>query len=133
MPSQLSALDQARSALIEFLLMRKLNGLPTEVSLVVTLALMVILPAGAKWVHALDYSGLRYATPRPTDTPAVAQWRQRMATDDAKGVYIQPQVTLQLNKWADNAIDHELEPWTDEGSSRGLRLYCWILECEIVL
>jgi transposase len=26
-------------------------------------------------------------TPRPDDTPAVAQWRQRMATDEAKGIY----------------------------------------------
>lgn len=26
-------------------------------------------------------------TPRPDDTPAVAQWRQRMATDEAKAIY----------------------------------------------
>jgi hypothetical protein len=27
----------------------------------------VALPAGATWLHALDYTGLTYATPRPTD------------------------------------------------------------------
>jgi transposase len=34
-------------------------------------------------------------TPRPTDTPAVAQWRQRMATDGAKAIYRQRAATAE--------------------------------------
>ncbi|MEI7903749.1 MAG: transposase, partial [bacterium] len=34
-------------------------------------------------------------TPRPDDTPAVAQWRQRMATDEAKTIYRQRAATAE--------------------------------------
>jgi len=34
-------------------------------------------------------------TPRPDDTPAVAQWRQRMATDEAKAIYRQRAATAE--------------------------------------
>ncbi len=34
-------------------------------------------------------------TPRPDDTPAVAQWRQRMATDEAKIIYRQRAATAE--------------------------------------
>jgi transposase len=34
-------------------------------------------------------------TPRATDTPAVAQWRQRMATDEAKTIYRQRAATAE--------------------------------------
>ena len=34
-------------------------------------------------------------TPRPDDTPAVAQWRQRMATDEAKVIYRQRAATAE--------------------------------------
>jgi transposase len=34
-------------------------------------------------------------TPRPSDTPAVAQWRQRMATDEAKAIYRQRAATAE--------------------------------------
>jgi transposase len=34
-------------------------------------------------------------TPRVTDTPAVAQWRQRMATDEAKAIYRQRAATAE--------------------------------------
>jgi transposase len=34
-------------------------------------------------------------TPRATDTPAVAQWRQRMATDEAKAIYRQRAATAE--------------------------------------
>jgi hypothetical protein len=34
-------------------------------------------------------------TPRPDDSPAVAQWRQRMATDEAKAIYRQRAATAE--------------------------------------
>jgi transposase len=34
-------------------------------------------------------------TPRPDDTPAVARWRQRMATDEAKAIYRQRAATAE--------------------------------------
>ena len=41
----------------------------------------VMLPAGAKWIHALDYSDLKFATSRPTDNLVYDGWLRGEARD----------------------------------------------------
>jgi hypothetical protein len=61
--------------------------------------------------------------PRPDDTPAVADWRQRMATEEAKAIYRQRAATAE---WVNaQARNHGLTRFLVRGSKKAKAVALW--------
>lgn len=60
----------------------------------------------------------RNSSPRKDDTPAVAEWRKRMETDEAKGIY---KLRAATAEWTNAQVrSHGLLPFTVRGLDKAL-------------